>query len=159
MYQEIPTPPTRVPIAVPVCKVCGEPPETGYTMLLCSDCRTGLARRKIPAWIVVSATVILIILAWSMVRVPAAISAGVAFQRGLDDERQGRYTDAEREYRAVVNAFPDSTEAMARLGIAACHVGDLRAAAVAFQSIEGKHASSETITEVHQAIKQMQDKP
>lgn len=156
MESDDPSRPPPLPVEVSTCKLCGQPPEEAYTMALCADCRTRLARRPLPVWIVIAAALIFALFAYSMTRVPTAITAAAAFERGRKDEAQQKYREAEAEYKKVAARFPDSTEAVARLGIAAYRAGDVREAALAFQSLEGRQASKELTSEVNAVLSEME---
>src|SRR5579862_8469846 len=91
-------PQTGLPVAQPdpnACKGCGTPAvEPGYQIPICARCRTGLAARPVPAWIVGTGVLILIVMFVSLARFPAAYSAAVAFERGRKAEKAGNYSRA-----------------------------------------------------------------
>src|ERR1043166_7426539 len=155
-FMESSSPPLQLPTEISACKLCGQPPEEAYTMALCADCRTKLTRPPFPLWIIAASVLILLLLVYSMTQAPAAITAAVAFERGRKDEARREYREAEQEYKKVVTRFPESTEAVARLGISAWRAGDPREAAQAFESLEGRQASKELTAEVNGVISEME---
>jgi hypothetical protein len=87
----------------------------------------------------------------AFVRFPAVLQAGVAYERGQRAERASRYPTAEAEYRKVVQRYPDSTHALARLAVAACRAGDVLTALTTMQKLDGRKADKDTIEELSQA--------
>ena len=70
-------------------------------------------------------------------------------------ETKGAFSVALTEYAKVVRQFPNSTLALARMGIAAFHAGEYQVAAEAFDAINEREASSDIAREVNDAIEQM----
>ena len=136
------------------CCHCEEPQvEQGYALPLCPACRTSLARAPLPLWITATGAATGVMLAIALTRFPGSLSAGVAYERGQRAERAGQYGRAVAEYEHVVARFPESTEAVARLGIAHYRSGHLMDAAKTLDKLGGKEAPSEELaTEVNQVM-------
>jgi len=83
-------------------------------MPLCTRRRDKLSARPLPGWTILSAMILAAVMVLAFGKFPAAIMAGVAFDRRLQAEDQGKYALAEREYGRVTRQYPDSTEAAAR---------------------------------------------
>lgn len=124
-------------------------------MRLCASCRASLSKRPFPAWIKIAFGLIVILSLFAITRVPSAMSASIAFERGQRDEQAGQYNQASSEYAKVVERFPESTLAVARLGISEYRAGNLRAAAEAFTKLAGRKASTELTAEVNAVIDDM----
>jgi len=136
------------------CPQCGSPPEPGgYPMPLCSRCRDTLSSRPLPAWTIVSALLVGVILVFAFARFPAAVRAGVAFERGQRAEEQINYDAAEEEYRKVVAQYPDSTEPLARLAICQCKTLNVMEIGGTLKRLEGREMSKELYDEVDAAVK------
>ena len=141
------------------CKNCGAAPEAGgYELSLCARCRSSLAHRPFPAWIKVSSGVALLTLLFAISILPSTFNAGIAFERGRRAESARDYSLAAAEYQRVVTRFPDSTLALARLGINRLHAGQLPEAAAAFQKLGGRKTSKELAVEVNAAIDELDHK-
>ena len=137
------------------CANCGAAPEPGdYQLRLCAPCRDKLASRPLPAWVTFSVVVVSFILLYTFFKFPGALGAGVAFERGRRAETAGDYAAAQYEYRVVVQRFPDSTLALARLGIAQCRAGDLQAAALTLEKIQGREAPQELVREIESVVQE-----
>jgi hypothetical protein len=143
------------PLDPSVCASCGQCPEVGRSTPLCASCRSRLAARPLPSWIQTSAVALVVPFVVAIARFPAAISAGVAFERGKRAEATGAFPAAVAEYEKVVRQFPNSTLALAREGIAAFHAGEYRVAVDAFDAIGGRKASPDIVREVNDTIDQM----
>lgn len=143
----------EAPVDLTVCANCGLAAEEGdYSIGLCSSCRDKMARMPLPAWVVGSLVVVGLVLMYAFALFPGSLGAGIAFARGRRAEAQGNYAQAAAEYKVVSERFPDSTLALARLGIAQCRSGNLPEAARTFMKLEGKKAPSELVREVEQVI-------
>jgi hypothetical protein len=142
------------------CGSCRQPHvERGYRSPLCSTCRTALARRPVPPWITGTGVLIAIMLAVALVKFPASLGAGLAYERGQRAERARDYARAVSEYERVVRRFPDSTEATARLGVAHFRAGHLLEAAVTLDKIGGRESpSKELASEVSQVWEEIEKK-
>lgn len=139
----------------PPCGICGATAESGRATPLCRACRAQLAGRPLPRWIKVAAALILVPVLVELARVPAVLTAGVAFKRGERAEAAGDFRLAFREYSTAVRAVPNATLPLARQGLAAYHAGDFAAAEQAFERIGGRGSSDEVVLEVNNAIVEM----
>ncbi len=137
------------------CESCGQLAESGRSTPLCASCRSRLAARPLPRWILISAAALLVPLVLAISQFPAALAANIAMERGRRAETTGAFSVALTEYAKVVRQFPNSTRAVARKGIAAFHAGEYQVAAEAFDAIEGRDAPSDIVSEVNDAIEQM----
>lgn len=141
------------------CGSCGQLAEVGRSTPLCASCRSRLAARPVPRWILISAAALLVPFILAIAQFPAALAAGIAFERGHRAETTGDFSVALNEYAKVVRQFPNSTLALARMGLAAFHAGEYQVAAKAFDTIHGREASADIAREVNDAIEQMKKLP
>jgi hypothetical protein len=133
------------------CKNCGGPPEEGgYELRLCATCRDTLSQRPLPVWIWGVFGVVVLVLLAALARFPASVSAGVAFARGRRAEAAGDYPMAVSEYQKVADRFPDSTLALARLGIAHYRAGHVAEAVRALRALGGRETSKKLAREVNE---------
>ena len=140
-----------------LCRSCGRlDVEPEYELPLCADCREELSRTPFPTWINVTAALVAIVLLIALFRFPASVQAGIAFERGRRAEKAGNYPAAAGEYQKVVSRFPDSAEALARLGIAHYRAGNVREAARILDQVGGREAPDEDLAaEVNRVIEEM----
>ncbi len=131
------------------CQVCQQPAESGYAAPLCPSCRTNLANRPFPIWIKIAAFAVGLVFLYALARSPRSLSAAVAFERGQRAEAGGNFATAASEYSKVAEAFPTSTLAVARTGIAEYQAGHRDAAIRTLNSIVGRHTSKELTAEVN----------
>lgn len=144
---------------VEVCKNCGGAAEAGgYSLPLCPRCRDLLAKRPLPKWIKVATAIVCVLFIYALFQFPDSLQAGIAFQRGLDAEHIGQFATAAEDYKIVVDHYPQSTLAIARLGIAEYHDGDVYDALIEFNKIAGREASTELTAEVNQIIDEINAK-
>jgi len=142
------------------CTNCGAASgEVGYELILCADCRAKLVNRPLPAWVLASAAVILLIVVYASFRFPSMLAAGVAFDKGQRAEAAADFALAESEYQKVAFSFPDSTIVLARLAIAQCRGRDLSAATPALLKLEGRKVSSKLARELESAVREAQQQP
>jgi hypothetical protein len=73
------------------CASCGQPEESGRQLPLCMGCRTKLAARPFPAWIKGAAAIIGLLMIVALVKFPSALSADVAYERGLRAEARRQF--------------------------------------------------------------------
>jgi len=122
-----------------LCQSCGATPEPGdFTMPLCARCRDALSRRPLPKWIRAVSGVVLVVLLFALNQFPSTFRAGLAYERGRRAEVARDYGRAASEYRNVVERFPDSTLALARLGIALLRAERFPEAADCFRKLAGR---------------------
>ncbi|HEX4000471.1 MAG TPA: tetratricopeptide repeat protein [Pirellulales bacterium] len=86
---------------------------------------------------------------------PTSLMTGVAFERGQRAEQQGDYATAVSEYKKVLERFPDSTVATARLGIAYAEAGNDAEAMQQLGKLGGRKTSPKLAEEVHYAMDQI----
>ena len=142
-----------------VCEQCQKPAEGGgFPLPLCAGCRDTLSHRPYPGWVWASGAVILLVFLIALNRFPDTLMAGVAFAQGEKAEAAKEYPRAVAEYKKVVERFPDSTLALARLGIAHYPAGQREEAAAVFRRLRGRKASKDLVREINQAIGEMQKK-
>ena len=138
-----------LPLESTKCEACGAEPEPGFTIPLCADCRTRLARRPIPFGIKLAAGVLGILLLAALTRTPSSISATVAFERGQNDEQKRQFTAAEHEYQQTVQTFPKSDWAHARLFVAAYRARDGAIARHEFEYLRGRKIDAKIVGEIN----------
>ena len=138
------------------CENCGGKPEPGFKLALCPACRQRLARTPTPWLIKVTGTAVAAAVICALVHVPPSISGASAFERGQRDEAVHKYHEAAAEYRAALNAFPDATLPLARLGIVEYRDGDYNKAAQTLHQLAGRKADKELCAEVNSVIHEME---
>src|ERR1700730_13017498 len=129
------------------CQNCGEEAEPGFKLALCPDCRQRLVKKPIPWLIKVMGSAVAAALICALVRVPTSISGASAFERGQRDEALNKYHEAVAEYRRALNAFPDATLPLARLGIVEYRDGDYTSAVQTLHHLAGRKADKELCAE------------
>lgn len=137
------------------CDLCGQLAEIGRSTPLCASCRSRLAARPLPRWILISAAAMLVPFVLAIAKFPAALAVYIALERGHRAEADGNFSVALTEYTKAVGQFPNSTFALARKGIAAFHAGEYQVAEEAFDTIDGREGSSDIVREVNDAMEQL----
>jgi TolA-binding protein len=132
--------PAPLPARAPtVCQICGGAPLSELSKLaVCEPCRQKLIRRPLPVWIKAAAAIICVLLVAAFVRFPAALRAGVNYERAQTHERSGQYTLAVAEFEEAARRYPDSTELKLHLAIAAYKAGDTMKSARVLDSLAGR---------------------
>ena len=136
------------------CPGCGSMhPESGYELPLCTVCRTQLANRPLPLWILLAGGLVLVVMLISLAQFPRTYSAAVAFERGKKAERRGDYARAIQEYEKTDKRFPRSEEVIARYGIAEYRAGNISEAVTILDTLGGQKVENEELaTEVNGVI-------
>ena len=130
--------PQRPPASDAACLHCGvAPPETGYTMPLCTRCRDHLAQWPFPRWIGLGAVAAGVLMCVSLMSFPQSFAAGVAMERGERDEAQGRFSEAGDEYRKVLRTYPENMDVLVRLAVTEYRAGHYEGAAAALEALDG----------------------
>jgi len=135
------------------CQLCGRPAEPGYSAQLCSICRKTLSKRPFPIWIKICVVLIAVIFVYALTQMLASLTA---FERGQKAEAAGNYETAASNYADAVERFPQSTLAIARLGIAQYRAGNRVAAIQTLNLLAGRQVPKELTTEVNAVIAEMQ---
>src|SRR6266853_3396325 len=131
-----------------VCKLCGGQPLSAVSQLpVCEPCRQKLIRRPLPLWIKTAAALIAILLVVAFVRFPAALWAGIHYERGQRFERAGKNDLAVMEYEEASRRYHTSTELHLRLAIAAFKAGDIKKSAQELDSLSGREVPKDMATE------------
>jgi hypothetical protein len=138
------------------CHLCGKPADSEYANLLCPVCRTTLSKRPFPLWIKIAVILVAIVFLYALSEMPASLGASIAFERGRRAEAGENFATAATEYAKVVEKFPDSTSAVARLGIAQYRAGNRDAAVQTLGSLAGRKAPKELTNEVNGVLAEMQ---
>lgn len=137
-----------------LCKACGQPfEERGYQFPLCEKCRTILANRPLPKIVKAAFLCVLIILILSFTKFPDSLKAGIAFEKGRMAEDMGHFEIAALQYKKVVEYFPNSDLALARLGIAQYKSGKFPEATRIFSLLSGRSISKELTEEINLLFK------
>jgi hypothetical protein len=132
------------------CKNCGQPAEEGkYKLPLCASCRDVFACRPLPLWISGVGVLLLLALVLALTLFPPALQAGIAYQRGHGLEEAGNYAAAVPEYRKVVETYPGSTQALARLAVTAYHARRGPELLFALRQLSGREVSHELADELN----------
>ena len=135
------------------CRSCGGVPiEPHYALPLCTSCRDQLSRRPVPRTITVAASLVLLFLGFAFFEMPASLRAGVAYERAQRAEAAGNPAAAADNYAIVARQYPDSTLAVARLGLAAYRAKRYDQAADAFDKLGGREAPADLADQVNAAI-------
>jgi hypothetical protein len=106
------------------CAACQGAPQPRYKVLLCQGCRTKLSRKPIPVLIKGAGLLVAVALTVALTRIPGSMLGAIAFERGHKYEMQSNYKEASAEYQKAVDAFPNSSLCVARLGIVEYRLGD-----------------------------------
>jgi hypothetical protein len=141
--------PPPLPETSTKCESCGAEPEQGFAIPLCQDCRTNLARHRIPIGIKISGIAIALLLVFAVTRIPSSISAAIAFERGEKSEHKLQFAAAESEYQKSVQAFPRSDLAHARLFVAAYRARDAGIARREFEYLRGRQMDAKIVGEIN----------
>jgi tetratricopeptide (TPR) repeat protein len=99
-----------------------------------------------------------IVFVYAVAKMPASLLASIAFERGQRAEAAGNFQTAATEYAKVVEKFPDSTSAVARLGIAQYRAGNRDAAIQTLGSLSGRQAPKELTNEINAVLAEMQQR-
>jgi TolA-binding protein len=102
--------------------------------------------------------VVLMLVLLGLTRFPASLRAGTAFTRGRRAEAAGQYAVAAKEYRVVLERFPDCTKAIQRLGVSEYRAGNMREAVQALRQLSGRSADEASIREVNQVVGEIQQR-
>jgi tetratricopeptide (TPR) repeat protein len=125
-------------LPAPVCANCrSRSPLPGYPTPLCLPCREKLIRFPVPVWMRISAGLILLVMIYSAVtRLPAALSADLAFDRGKIAAAQGDYPAARHQFTFALTKYPSAGQVLSALAIAASHAGDQETADASLQRLK-----------------------
>jgi hypothetical protein len=145
----LPLPPSDAPDEEKKCRLCGAMPEPGFTIPLCVECRTRLAQRRIPIGIKIAGVLVGFLLLFSVSRIPASISAAIAFERGRLAESKLQFAKAESEYQKAESAFRGSDLIHARLFIAAFRARDGGTVRREFELLRDRKLDSKLAGEIH----------
>jgi len=137
------------------CAGCEGSPQPGYKLALCQQCRTKLARKPVPVAIKCAGVAVAIALAFSVIRIPSSMQGAIAFELGQRYEAQSDYKGAVAEYQKAVDAFPDSTLAIARLGIVEYRLGNFSNAAGTLSKLAGRKTDAALVSEVNFVIREI----
>lgn len=140
-----------------VCNNCGSLPVVeGYAVPLCSDCRSRFTNYPIPGWLKLLSVVIVAIMVFALIQFPKSISAGVAFERGQRAEKEKRFATAAKEYKKVVDIFPQSFIAKGKLFVAYVRNLQIDEAEKTFDQIKGTKSNNSSevsiIKEANEAV-------
>lgn len=141
------------------CSHCGERErEEGFALPLCVQCRDLLSRRPFPTWIRISCAIVLVVSAFAGIRSINSFRAGIAFERGQRAEQHGQFAVAAGYYEQVVERFPDSTLALARLAITRFRAGQVAEAVSILTRLRGREVSPKLAAELEQVIQTLHNK-
>ena len=137
-------------LAVKCCQSCGDPViEEGYSMDLCKSCRTTLSNRPIPVWIKGFSLFIVVILIIALIQFPSTLSTGISYERGQRFEKQNKYWSAEKEYKEVLNRYPNCTTALCQLFIAQYNNLEYEDAYTSLDKIVGQEVDADTVNTIN----------
>lgn len=124
-------------------------------MPLCQGCRSQLATIPFPLWIKLIAAVVFGMVLFSSYSVPASLAARLAFERGFNAERSGKYAEAINQYQIAQQHFPESTKILSRQTIAYFKGGLIPEAMVAAKKLQGRTLDKKTLKEMDEIINQL----
>lgn len=102
------------------CVNCGHPIVVeGYPNPLCSDCRQSLIKYPIPVYIKIFAVLIVLVMIYSLTKLPHNLMAVVHYERGLKAAGLNDYATASREFKSTLSKEPDFVKAKFQLLISA----------------------------------------
>lgn len=125
------------------CKSCGQQAEPDYSLPLCSACRESLSKRPLPKWVRLSFFLLILVTLLAATKFPKSLVGGIAFERGRLAEESRDFSSAVANYSQVLGLFPNSTLAIARLGISQQKAGDISASRETLGKIVGVKVSKE----------------
>ncbi len=138
------------PPSAPVCSNCSHPEiEPHYATPLCADCRTQLVKRPIPIWISAIGVLALLLMLIAFTKFPAALRAGIAYDRGQKAEASGKYALAETNYLIASKQYPDSLTTRGRVAVTAFDAGDYGTAADMLDSLANKDMDKDEADELN----------
>jgi hypothetical protein len=139
------------------CQKCSNPEiEEGYHLALCKNCRNELVARPVPFWIKTTAFLIVLLLIVALIRFPETVRADIYYERGIQAEKDHRFTTAVHNYEKAVDRFPDSTTLLTRLFIAYYTNLQIEKADQTLRKIAGRKVfDNELAGEVNQLVDQM----
>ncbi len=150
-------PETEQPINEESCANCGSHAVLkDYPTKLCADCRQAFIKFPIPKWILGFAGGILLIVLYSMIKLPANLALGIHFEKGKKAMAENKYLTAESELAKVVDKAPNYTEAKCLLAIAAFHNQDFFVENEMFQQLKGVDLKDDALlASANEVIKEM----
>lgn len=129
-----------------LCVNCQERRFEGeYKTKLCYDCRQAFINYPIPKWIWAFGGGILVIMLIGMFRMPLYFSSAIHLSRAEKAMDEKLYQTAQNELKQVVEAFPDNTEANAKLFIASGRNLDMLLFSKTYDNIIGKNFEDQTL--------------
>ncbi|BCN31819.1 tetratricopeptide repeat protein [Anaeromicropila herbilytica] len=132
----------------PRCENCGNPKiEAGYEMKLCKECREKLYRKPYPILIKLLGVAIVAVVIIALIHFPSSLNAGIAYERGLQAESEGKYVTAMKEYKKVVKRFPDSTIALASLFVTSYQNGEIDDLNALYDKLEGEEITDDSLVD------------
>jgi hypothetical protein len=124
--------------------------ETGANEVSAADLRPVPVRPPtIPIGIKIAGVVVAFLLVIAVSRIPASLSAAVAFERGRQAESKLEFTEAEREYQKAESAFRGSDLIHARLFITAFRARDGGTVRREFEFLRDRKLDSKLVGEIH----------
>jgi tetratricopeptide (TPR) repeat protein len=129
-------------ISVPeskVCLNCGNPEIfKDSPNPLCSECREKFIKFPIPLWVKAFGGVVAALVIFSLFSMPANISRGITYEKGIKAENEKNYLTAQHYFRTVVNNTPGYIEAKAHLLITSFYNNDLYTFTAMSDTLTGK---------------------
>lgn len=98
------------------CICCGSLMiEEGYKARLCRECRNVLSKRKIPVFIKIATIIILIIMVFSLVKLPNYVSQGVTLKKAEKAVASNNYFTAMKNYEELRELYPKNKKILVDL--------------------------------------------
>ena len=92
-----------------------------------------------PTWVKVAAAVVVVLVIFSIIRIPKAMQASIAEERGNRYFQQHKYADAAKEFELAEAAAPGSTRVTLPLAECYMQTNQFRLAARQLGKLDGKH--------------------
>lgn len=139
------------------CEQCGDSNiEDGYLFDLCTNCRDKLVKFRLPIWVKGFAILVLVTLAAALVKFPNTLNMGISYERAVRYEQNKKYMSAMNEYEKIVNAYPNSTNALCKLFITQYRTGRIGYAVETYDKLIGRDVDDEQLfNEVDSAFNQI----
>jgi hypothetical protein len=97
-----------------------------------------------------------LVVALAFLQFPSALSAGLSYRRGKVAEGAGDFHTALARYEAAAIQYPDSTELVLRIAVAAYRDGDFAKSVRALSQIAGRKVDKSIASEADWLYSQLQ---
>ena len=109
-----------------ICAICQSPRgEVQHTLPLCTACREKHLKFVLPTFLKIGAALVGLVLLCTAVRLPSELEASIVWDRGQAAWDAKNYAEAEKEYKAALEYFPQSSSILGKVARAARASGDM----------------------------------